>query len=76
MVHLLLQQYSVPLMLVAVAYSCLPIEAQKILIVVALAVSLVYTVGVAFGSFKLVKVLITFELMVHVLTPLIHLILI
>ena len=69
-VYLLLQQYSVSLMLVAVAYSCLPIEAQEISIVVALSVSLAYTLCVAFGAFKPIKALITFELMVHVCTPL------
>lgn len=70
-IYLLLQQYSVSLMLVAVAYSCLPIEAEKASVVVALTVSFAYTFCVAFGAFKPIKALITFELMVHVCTPLI-----
>ena len=70
-VYLLLQQYSVSVMLVAVAYSCLSEVGQSWSITAALLVSALYTFAVLYGAFKPIKSLITFELMVKVCTPMI-----
>ena len=68
-VYLLLQQYSVSVMMVAIAFSCLSRVGQYWCISVALLVSAAYTFTVLYGAFKPTKTLITFELMVNVCTP-------
>lgn len=70
-IYLILQQVSMSVMLIAVAYSCLPAGGQKIAIVLATLVSLIYSAMVFYGAFKPLKSLITFELMVHICTPLV-----
>lgn len=70
-IYLILQQLSVNVMLVAVAYSCLPEKGITVSVVVAWLVSIIYTLMVFYGAFKPVKSLITFELMVHFCTPII-----
>ncbi|MDG3086250.1 hypothetical protein P7F88_09090 [Vibrio hannami] len=70
-VYLIFQQLSVNVMLVAVAYSCLPEQGQYASIVISILISIVYSLIVLFGAIKPVKSLITFELMVHFCTPII-----
>ncbi|RVU86473.1 hypothetical protein EOL70_03230 [Leucothrix sargassi] len=68
-VYLVFQQVSINVMLVAVAYSCLGELGQTISIIIASLVSVAYTLMVAYGAFKPMKTLITFEMMVHACTP-------
>jgi len=68
-IYLIFQQVSVSVMLVAVAYSCLPDGGQKFAIIAATVVSILYITMVFYGALKPIKSLITFELMVHICTP-------
>lgn len=68
-IYLIFQQLSINVMLVAVAYSCLPEVGQLFAIAIAVIVSIGYTLMVFWGAFKPVKALLTFELMVHICTP-------
>lgn len=68
-VYLILQQVSISVMLLAVAYSSLSEHGKILSIVVAALVSAVYSLVVCWGAFMPRKSLITFELMVHFCTP-------
>ena len=67
--YLILQQLSISMLLVAVAYSCLAESGQAVSIATSALVSSAYILIVFLGAIKPVKSLITFELMVHICTP-------
>ncbi len=70
-IYLIFQQVSISFMLIAVAHSCLGDKGQNFAVTAGVALSAMYFVVVAIGAFKPVKLLITFELMVHFCTPVI-----
>lgn len=70
-IYLMLQQISMNLMLVAVAYSTLQGAWLQASIWVATAISIIYVLLTLYGAFAPVKSLITFEFMVQVSTPIV-----
>ncbi|GAB3486790.1 hypothetical protein [Marinomonas epiphytica] len=70
-IYLMLQQISMNLMLVAVAFSTLSGGLLDASINVAIALSVVYVLVTLYGAFKPLKSLITFEFMVQVSTPIV-----
>ncbi len=70
-VYLMLQQVSLNVMLVAVAYSCTDGLWLKVLTIYAVVSSFCYIVLTLVGGLVPIRALITFELMVYISTPLI-----
>lgn len=68
-VYLLLQQWSMNAMTVAVAYSCTEGILRDILIWYALFITVLYTILTLIGAFVPIKALITFEWMVEISLP-------
>lgn len=68
-VYLILQQWSMNAMTVAIAYSCTTGLLQDILIWYAAAVTVIYAILTLIGAFVPIKSLITFEWMVEVSLP-------
>jgi hypothetical protein len=68
-IYLIFQQLSINVMFLAVMASCAPSKYRLLSIVLALAVSLIYTTLVFYGAFKPKKSLITYERMVSFCTP-------
>lgn len=71
LIYLIFQQVSLNVMLVAVAYSCTSGIWLKILIVYAIASSLIYSVLIVVGGLVPIRSLITFEFMVLTSVPIV-----
>lgn len=68
-IYLILQQWSMNAMTVAVAYSCTTGLLKEILIWYSLVISIVYAILTLIGAFVPIKALITFEWMVEISMP-------
>ncbi|MGL5042583.1 MAG: hypothetical protein ACRC6X_05755 [Culicoidibacterales bacterium] len=68
-IYMILQQWSMNAMTVAVAYSCTTGLLQEILIWYSLAITIIYPILTLIGAFAPIKSLITFEWMVEISLP-------